>query len=211
MLNLLSGFGVDEAVIFDLSASKNERVDCYMLEALRCVADYPLTYGGGIVDASVGKWVMKEGWDKLLLNGKIEERWKLATVLSQVYGRQAIAMSIDYNEELNERSITLDSREKVKLSCLLQRLPLADICELLLTSSRRVGKSIGLDNSILVHKMWEGVRNPLILSGGCRDMCDIADANKIDKYKMLSGVAISRCMFMQSNDNSALVCQERWR
>lgn len=103
--NLLSGFNVDEVLIIDLSASKSGNLSLPLLSRLRALADFPLTYAGGIRSLPQAYEVMNTGFDKLLFsicNPLIPE---LIPKLASRYGSQALALSIDY--------ISLDTRRYV--------------------------------------------------------------------------------------------------
>ena len=66
-LSILSGYQVDEVLVVDLTASYSGKINSNILKRLR-LADYPLSYTGGIRDSDKFQQVMDEGFDKIYLN-----------------------------------------------------------------------------------------------------------------------------------------------
>jgi len=215
IINILSAHCADEVLIVDKSASVNGCIDKYYLGLLRSVADFPLSYAGGVRTNQHVDEVFTAGFDKLVLSACNHSLIKLAEFASNKYGAQAVALSIDYarNEELftlydpYQRMIT-----SINLLDLLSVLPLDIISDIILTNVISTGQYTGINTDVLFHIDSLGIKNPILLSGGLRSLDISLFHSIIETFETFSGVCSSTGIFLQSNRfGSALVSLNRFK
>lgn len=212
ILNLLSGFEVDEVLIVDLTASKHGSLSIPLLGRLRAVADFPLAYAGGIKTIAHADKVMSLGYDKMFLSASNPYLVWLLGKIAERYGKQAVAISIDYCSGPNGRYLFnpyARERTTALLSDILSRLPLDLASDLLFSCVERTGYQKGIDHEILQDPYINSLRNPIILAGGLQKKGGLLLRELIDIHSTFAGIAASSSIFLQSGSSSALVCLER--
>jgi len=212
ILSILSGFNVDEVLIVDISASARRAIDVGLLRCLRSVADFPLTYAGGLGSLSNAQCVMELGYDKLMLSLCNKELSSILPTLSSMYGEQALALSIDYGFTYGKRYLFNPySREltNILISYSLIEVHASMVSDLVLSCVDIAGKKIGLDRKILQETFLTKLDNPLVLAGGLEDLHK-EDLEQLSDYNSnFAGIAASSSIFLQSGRGSALVCLRR--
>jgi len=213
ILNILSAYCVDEVMIVDTSASRSNHIDRFFLEKLRSVSDFPLAYAGGLREESQIDIVFRTGFDKIFLSACNSDLVRLAEYTQQMYGSQALGLSLDYSFDSQERIVFNPySRKPTKhaLMAYLLSLPAEVFSDILLTSVLLNGTSSGIDVDVLHLLASSGLRNPILLSGGLKHFSPSLAARLIEKNPHFSGVAASTSIFLQNYSyGSALVSLKR--
>ena len=207
ILNLLSGFEVDEVLVIDLTASQSNHLNIQLLTKFRAVADFPLSYAGGIRSTSDADRIMKIGFDKIFLSACNPNLSTLMIYISNLYGIQAVALSIDYAIASNQRYMYnpyIRSNTNTTLEGLLNSLQSNLVSDLLFSCVDRAASNCGVDQILLNESYISELSNPIILSGGFS-----TEDNQFIKLHGVSGLAASSSIFLQSGCSSALVCLER--
>ena len=212
ILNLLSGFDVDEVLIVDLSASSSHQLNIRLLSKLRAVADFPLAYAGGIKSAIHADCIMQLGFDKIFLAACNPSLPTLLKQISECYGIQALGLSVDYAIDNNKRYIYnpyIRRNSQLSLSSFLGSLQVNLLSDLLFSCVDRAGHKTGLDLSILQEDYICVIDNPILLSGGLHSQGSQLLKNVNELYPGVAGFVASSSIFLQSGSSSALVCLER--
>lgn len=95
-VEFLNQWGIDEILIFDISATRKNKSPDYPLikkAAQKCLV--PLTIGGGITKLSQIEELMNSGADKISFNQSAIYNPKLLKDTSYKYGNQCVVASID--------------------------------------------------------------------------------------------------------------------
>jgi cyclase len=102
-IEYLNRWGIDEIILLDISASKNNAEPDYQMiknAALKCYV--PLTIGGGICKIEQIKELMHCGADKISLNQAAILNKQLITDAAHIFGDQCVIVSIDGIKKDNE-------------------------------------------------------------------------------------------------------------
>lgn len=101
--------GADELLLVDIDASARGQVaHLEMIEAVAAECFMPLTVGGGIRCLDDARRCMDVGADKLALNTGAMDTPALIDELAQIFGSQAVIVSIDF--ERGEENQVIDFR-----------------------------------------------------------------------------------------------------
>lgn len=96
---------VDEIVIIDIGASKNEFFNSNILKLLSKNSLMPITFGGGINSIDKIKECLLSGCDKVILNSILLEKPDFLEEAVSYFGSQCIVASIDFKIKNGEYSI----------------------------------------------------------------------------------------------------------
>jgi cyclase len=212
IINLLSGFNVDEVLIIDLSASQSGNLSLSLLSRLRALADFPLSYAGGIRSFNQACQVMNIGFDKLLFSISNPLISDLCPRLASRYGNQSLALSIDYiSLDIQRYVYNPYSRRKTSITIdeILSRNNLAYVSDLLLSSVDRAGRQCGVDHTVLQEPYIACIDNPIVLAGGLLNLQSLTVCSLLKTHPSFAGIAASSSIFLQSGPSSSLVCLER--
>jgi cyclase len=128
----------------------------------------PIASGGGIRSIEDAAKLFSIGTDKIILNHCLTFNHLVVEEIADKYGKQAIIGSIDYKLEKDKYYCrVVDGDRKATLTDMSEsqdKLAIAKVGELLLTSIDRDGTGNGMDMNIL--KLFKDVESPIILSGG---------------------------------------------
>ena len=208
ILFILSNLSVDEVSIVDLDASKTGKLNKYLLQSMRSVADFPLSYAGGIRSTSHIDQIFAFGYDRIVLSCRNSNLIDLLTFINQKYGRQSVSVSIDYSEIGLERYIFdpyIRKPTTFTIQEALSYLPLHLIADIILTSVSRTVS--GLDLKVFNILSKYDFSNPVVLSGGLAS----SPPEPLPELKHFSGIMSSTSMFLQSQcRGSALVSLPRF-
>ena len=175
----------DELVFLDITASSDRRD--IVTRMVRAVADrifIPFTVGGGLRTIEDIQAILRAGADKVSLNTSAIENPGLITEAARYFGSQCIVVAIDARrvqpwdpENPRWEVTTHGGRFTRSLEAVAWAGEAAErgAGEILLTSMDRDGTKEGYDN-LLNRKVSEKVGIPVIASGGCGSLQDIADA-----------------------------------
>jgi cyclase len=173
--------GVDELILLDIDASKEERdIDMHTVETVSSECFMPLTIGGGLRTCDDIERALKVGADKVSLNSVIFERPEFLKEAVSVFGSQCIVASIDVKKDENGTYMIFShSNRKVKYRFeeFLQLVIGYGVGEILLNSVDRDGTMTGYDLELISYAS-SMVSIPLIVAGGISGPEDCVKAIK---------------------------------
>jgi len=178
-LSRLNSFEVDEIVLLDIEATREERQPRFsLLEHLADECLIPLAYGGGVTTLEDVKRILGIGLEKVIVNTAMVDQPSLIGEVATTFGSQAIAVSIDAALRTNggydvyvEGGSRVVSHDVVGYARQAQELGAG---ELLLTSIDRDGTMEGYDVE-LVERVCAAVSVPVIACGGAGNRGQLVD------------------------------------
>lgn len=151
--------GVDELMMLDVTATKEEREPNYRLvEQLTKYTQIPVTVGGGVSSAGAAYDLFMAGADKVCVGS----RWQAIEYIAQRFGSQAVVASLDVKKKTTTRCAAQFARDLVEMGA----------GEILLQDIVMEGTMGGFDLD-LITTVTEAVPVPVIASGGCGSYKDI--------------------------------------
>lgn len=175
----LNRFGVDEIVIIDIDATKDERtIDYKLIQEASKVSFVPISVGGGITSVEQIALILKSGADKVLLNNIFWQNPNFIEEASKIFGKQCIIVSIDTFNEKCYNYLNKNTHNKTIISAVLEAEKLG-AGEILLNNVNRDGMKEGLDIP-LIQSLTKKLSIPLIAQGGVGHPKHIEEALEID-------------------------------
>lgn len=169
-IRIFSEKEVDEIVVLDIDASREEREPNYeLISEMAGEAFMPMAYGGGIRTLDQVRRLIRSGIEKVVINTRATESTGFLTEAAAVFGSQAVVGSVDVKRTVLGgykvvcRSATADV--KVPLEDHVRRLVGAGAGEILLTSVDRDGMMSGYDLE-LIRRVVRCVSVPVVACGG---------------------------------------------
>ena len=162
---------VDELIIMLVKKKPNKKdFDLFLntINRLRKNIFVPISLGGGIKSLSVAQKFFKNGADKIILNTSCYENIKIIDKISNMYGAQAVSISIDYKNENGKTNLFSNSgtkKENINFHNFLNILEKKNCGEIILNSIDYDGTGQGMDKNIL-SKIKKNFKKPLLLMGG---------------------------------------------
>ncbi|NUM33066.1 MAG: imidazole glycerol phosphate synthase subunit HisF [Candidatus Brocadiae bacterium] len=197
---------VDEMAILDIRASKEKKeINFSLLEVLVSECFMPLSYGGGIQDASHAEKLFSMGFEKIILNSILFSKPELIQDISKVYGCQSIIVAIDVRKsflkgyEVYSHSGT--QRQNIPLMEWVKKVESLGAGEILLTSIDREGTWKGFDLD-MVKMVSNAVKIPVIAHGGAG--C-ISHIQEVVKEGHASAVGLGSMVVFQNKGMGVLV------
>ena len=196
-INYVDSELVDEVIILDITRpGMGERknflraVDAFAANSL-----VPVSVGGGIRAFGDAEELFDYGADKVVVNTGAVERPSLITEIAEVYGAQAVVLSIDawrHDEGIYEVFTEFGTRST---SSYPDRWAAGAVScgagEILVTSIQRDGSLLGYDND-LNRMVVDAVTVPVLCAGGVGNWQHLVDA--LDTG--VSGVCVSNIFHM---------------
>lgn len=169
---------VDDLIVLDIGASVDGTpIPLALLGRMASECFMPLAYGGGIRTIDDVRQVLTIGAEKVALNTAAVEDPGLVRQAADVFGSQAIIVSIDVRKRMFGRYevCTVGGRKRTGLDPVAHALAMqeAGAGELLVTSIDRDGTMTGYDIE-LVRRVTDAVSIPVIASGGAGTLEHIA-------------------------------------
>jgi len=197
---------VDELVFLDITATNEKRDPNFkILSEIANECFMPLSYGGGINSLDQARKIFSIGFEKTVLNTAAHLNKYLIAEISEVYGNQAVIVSIDVKKNLwgsfevwsyagkkNTRKNPVDWAVEVEG---------LGAGEILLTSIDKEGSWSGFDIN-LVKKVTEAVSIPVIAQGGAGTIGHISE---VVKQANASAVALGSMVVYQQKGFGVLV------
>lgn len=178
--------GADELCFLDIGATIESRETMVsMIKKVSQEVFIPLTVGGGIKTLQDAGKLFKNGADKVAINTAAIENPALIAEISKQFGKQACVLAIDSKRVngLNKVfSIAGTKETNFFTEDWAKQVERLGAGEILLTSIDKDGTKQGYDIE-LTRKISENSRIPIIASGGCgslRDMAEIIQKGKAD-------------------------------
>jgi cyclase len=171
---------VDELSFLDIKAARTRSSpDFDVLRDIATECFMPLSYGGGIDSLEMAKRVFDTGFEKIIVNTAAYVNPKLITEIAQVYGSQAVMVSIDLKRGLfgglHLASGSGRVRQKGTATSWSQEMEQRGAGEILITSVDREGTWSGFDLD-LVKEVSGAVDIPVIAHGGAGKLSDLTYA-----------------------------------
>lgn len=169
-IRLFNDMEVDEIVVLDIDASKENREPNYeMVEELAAEAFMPVGYGGGIRSVQQAKRILNSGVEKIVINHAARSHAELIAECARRFGSQSVVASIDYAKKLLAGRRQYDHVSGELLQCSpLEAAELAQAAgagELLLNCVDLDGSMQGLDVD-LIHEASKRLEVPIVACGG---------------------------------------------
>jgi len=179
-LNIVKMFNdleVDELVLIDIGATKNNRINFKLLRNIASQAFIPLTYGGGIKSKEDVKKLMNIGYERFVINSKFyDSDISFINELINEFGSQSIVLSIDIKKDsLNEFKIynyLEDNYHEISLDTLIQKLNQYPVGELFFNFVDNDGVMEGMDLT-KVSMISKKINNRALFMGGIGSFSDI--------------------------------------
>lgn len=168
-LEFLARWDVDEIIISDISASKENRL--FNTDILEYISKYcfvPITVGGGIKSLSDAKKIIRSGADKISINKSAIKNNTLIRKISNYFGKQCVVVSIDYKLTKNGFRVYDYSKSKVLNYNPVEwakKMEENGAGEIFLNSVDRDGMRSGYDID-LIESVVNSVKIPVICCGG---------------------------------------------
>lgn len=180
---------VDELVFLDINASKNGQAPEFKyLENIASECFMPLAYGGGIRSLDDAKKIFQIGFEKVILNSSLYTDPDLVTRIADLYGSQAVVVSLDYRKNLfsgySLYSHSGKKKESFDLFKWAHKLQTLGAGELLLTCIDQEGTWDGYDLKT-IRKMTDLLHIPVVANGGAGSLLHLHDALKIGQASAL--------------------------
>jgi len=187
--------GADEILLNDVVASLFGRES--LLNVIAKITDsvfIPVTVSGGIRSVNDVKNLMDAGADKVALNSAILAKPELISEIANIFGSQAIVISIEAKQVGEEKwEAYFDSgRENSHRDVFhwIQECEHLGAGEILITSVDRDGTLQGPDVS-LFSKACASTNLPIVLSGGFSSTQQVRDLRKIANF---DGIAVGKAL-----------------
>lgn len=161
----LNRWGVDEIIILDIDATKQNRtINNQLIKEATKVSFVPIGVGGGLQTVKQIEKVLKSGADKVIINRAFWTNPKLIKKASNVFGAQCIVVSLDHYQN---HCYDYTKKEVLKKSILEAAKKAEDLGagEILANSVQKDGAKQGLDIP-LIDKLVTTLHIPLIAQGG---------------------------------------------
>jgi len=173
---------VDELVFLDITATNEKRdPNLKILSEIANECFMPLGYGGGINSLDQARNIFSIGFEKIVLNTAAHLNKDLITEIAEIYGNQAVIVSIDVKKNLwGKYEVWSHAGKKnirknpVDWAVEVEGLGAGEI---LLTSIDNEGTWSGFDIN-LVKKVTDAVSIPVIAQGGAGTIDHIAEVVK---------------------------------
>lgn len=171
---------VDELVILDIRASKENREPNYrLIREMAGESFMPIGYGGGIHDFFQAQKVMQCGVEKIILNSGTFLNTELISELASHYGSQSVVVVLDYEKKLFGESkpmfYSASKSTKLTVTDWAKRIEEAGAGEIILQSVKRDGTFEGYDIETL-KSVSSSVNIPVVACGGARGAEDFKAA-----------------------------------
>ncbi len=171
--------GVDELVILDINASKNNLGPNFdKLLELTTECFIPLSYGGGIKNLEDASKVLKLGYEKVILNSYALKDG-LVNNISKKFGSSSTAVCIDYKKKFfggySVQNNLGYNKYKNNIMDYCRFLENEGAGELILQSVDKDGMYTGYDIELL-NTITSKLKIPVISAGGASDILDFLKA-----------------------------------
>lgn len=171
-VEFLNYWGIDEIVLIDMDASKEQRDPNYkIIKELSSKCRVPLTVGGGINNIEQIKYLMDCGADKISINNIAFDKPELITEAAKIYGNQCVVVSVDAIKMESDFFVYRYINKSISdLNAVMwcQRVEQLGAGEVFLTSVDRDGKYSGFELD-LMKDVSDKLKIPVIASGGAGD------------------------------------------
>ena len=175
---LYASRNVDELMFLDVTArSRNTTIDIDLLKHFTNVLDVPFSVGGGINTLEDAKTCLRNGAEKIVLGTSAIFNPNLVSEIAEVFGNQAVIVSIDFRSERDNRILTNSGKVEGEVEGLefIRGLENLGAGEILLQSVELDGTLRGMDFE-KISQVCLNTRLPVIASGGAASLEDCLQA-----------------------------------
>lgn len=144
----------DELLILDITASKQNRIiDSRIFELISANVSIPVTVGGGVKSVEIAKQYIRNGADRICVNGGALDNIDLIGEISKTLGSQAVVANICYRwiegipEVWDYR--TRSKYDRIDLCSYISQLEDQGVGEIVLTSVDCDGSTNGADSKVI--------------------------------------------------------------
>ena len=169
---------VDELLFLDVTArSRNSLIDRTLLTHFSNVLDVPFSVGGGIDSLEDAKFCFRFGAEKVVLGTSAIKNPKLITEIADVFGNQAVIVSMDFENDVSNRIRIGSGSGETEANSLefIENLAVLGAGEILLQSVQRDGSLSGMDFN-RISQVSSMTTLPVIASGGAASLNDFHQA-----------------------------------
>lgn len=107
---------VDELILLDISARKNNKINYHLLEQIAGECFMPICYGGGINSFDEARMIFSLGYEKICLNQALINNSKLVKKISNYFGSQSVVGSVNLKKNFFNKIRVYDSLKKKNLN-----------------------------------------------------------------------------------------------
>ncbi len=202
-VEFLNQWGIDEIILTDINATKNNREPDYnLVKKIASKCQVPLTVGGGISELNHIKHLMNSGADKISVNQSAINNYKLITDAAKIFGNQCIVVSVDAcikdgsYKLYNHINKTATDISPFNFSKSMEDYGAGEI---IINSVEKDGSYSGYDKK-LIDLLCATVTIPIIAIGGAKNANDMIDVLQNTK---ISGAAAAN--FFHFNEHSVII------
>ena len=197
--------GIDEIIIIDSVASLYGRNNLFdLIKNITKDIFVPIVLGGGIRSLNDIENALNSGADKVAINSKALENPIFLSEAVSNFGESTIIVNIEAKKIAENRwePYKFCGREKTNLNLINWINIIQDngCGEILLTSIDKEGTETGFDID-LISNVYEIIKKPLIISGGCGNLNHIIEVKK--KFKNVS-VAVASVLHYKTLEISEI-------
>jgi len=175
---LYSKRDVDELIFLDVKArSQHRMINLDLISKFAELLDTPFGVGGGINSIEDARKCIRRGAEKIILGTAAFQTPNLISEIAEVFGSQAVVVSIDVMDEEGTELGIKSASESANIDALEYALQVERLGagEILLQSVKHEGKMEGL-NIRVIKKISEWVNIPIIASSGVGKPEDLLSA-----------------------------------
>ena len=178
-VKIFNNKGVDELVILDINASKNNKPPNFQkLHEITTECFIPISYGGGITNIDDASKILNIGYEKVILNTYATKK-NLINDISSKFGTSSTVVCVDYKKNFfSGYSIKLaHGNLKTKLNIVEYCKFLEDqgAGEIILQSIDNDGTFSGFDLD-MIKKVTSSLKIPVVAAGGAGCINDFISA-----------------------------------
>lgn len=178
-VRIFSDKEVDEIVVLDIEASKNQSEPNYeLITEMAGEAFMPLAYGGGVRNLEQIKRLIRAGVEKVVINTQATETMNTIVEAVKIFGSQAIVGGVDVRRKIFggfavvSNSGTIET--KLNLQEHLSGLVQAGVGELFINNIDRDGTMNGYDLTLVKEVSKSSV--PVVVCGGAGNIEHMIEA-----------------------------------
>ena len=203
--HVFSNFEVDELIVLDIDANKNNRSIPYeFIKALSNFTTVPLTVGGGISSIKQIKEILSYGVEKVAISQFLNKDFRFLEEATHRFGTSSISVIVNVKKDSNNNYQAFLGSTKGKpnnLFDLAHRCQASGAGELIINNVDYDGKKMGFDIELMT-QLNNKVVIPIVALGGCGKVDHIK--NLIQKTPV-SGVACSSLFIYANEQNNVLL------
>jgi cyclase len=192
---------VDELMFLDVTArSRGTTIDLDLIDEFSTCLDIPFTVGGGINTLKEATECFRRGAEKIVLGTSAIVNSNLITEIADVFGTQAVVVSLDLTDDSRMKLSTNSATKSVEMSArsFARKCEILGAGELLLQSVTRDGLMKGFDLTA-IKEITSEVSLPVVASSGAGSPEDFLKAIESGASAVAAGALFQ---FTENTPNS---------